>query len=307
MQHVFAVGLYVFVLTSLASAQSSDSAQAEAEPCSTTMIIYETIAADTAQSDSARAVANARRGDLSFSLCDYGVARDFYGRAAALDTTEPRHRFFSGRAALADGDTAAAEAAFAGCTGEKTALSREAEVALGEIAMHRGEYAVAIKRFGETGIVTEKNSWSLRALAGKLVCARNLKMPDSVAIFEKQLAPYSARMLEMALNRKTAIVKSKSVVKAEARPVRATADKKTVDNKNKYTLQVGAFSTQDQALAAKKRLEKKFDDITVSPTRVSGRTRHRVRIGYFSTHGEAEAFGRTRLEKQGLEYRVVVR
>jgi rare lipoprotein A len=70
-----------------------------------------------------------------------------------------------------------------------------------------------------------------------------------------------------------------------------------------FAVQVGAFSTQENALALQRELRGTGADANVQQAEVGGRTIYRVRVGRFASSGEADATAR-RLAKSG--YAVIV-
>jgi rare lipoprotein A len=59
-----------------------------------------------------------------------------------------------------------------------------------------------------------------------------------------------------------------------------------------YTVQVGAFSAEDRAVALQRELGRTGAQASVQRAEVGGRTVYRVRVGRFATHGEAATTAR---------------
>ncbi|MDR0330833.1 MAG: SPOR domain-containing protein [Chitinispirillales bacterium] len=74
-----------------------------------------------------------------------------------------------------------------------------------------------------------------------------------------------------------------------------------------FTVQVGAFSSKDNADNLVKRLAGKYKDITVSTTVSGDQTLYRVRVGAFQKREEAVAYADDLIIEAGLSARVVER
>ena len=90
----------------------------------------------------------------------------------------------------------------------------------------------------------------------------------------------------------------------------ASADDKTDsadEEATRYTLQVGAFGSLDNATALQKRLGVRFREVSVRPVTLSEQVFYRVRIGTFNSKEAAEAFGADSLTSAGISYKAVVK
>lgn len=72
-----------------------------------------------------------------------------------------------------------------------------------------------------------------------------------------------------------------------------------------YALQVGAFSSLENAEKLARQLKELFDHIFIRQETVNGTVFHKVLIGAFGAEDEALSFGKQHLEKDGYKYRVV--
>jgi tetratricopeptide (TPR) repeat protein len=287
---------------------------AQEVPCSTYVALCKSMSIDTAQPDSIRAASFGRLADYAFAGKEYGLARDDYAKAAALDNKNTRYAWREGLAALADGDTNGAIKTFTRFSGDNDpALSNGAKIALGRIAYARGDFDGAMKYFRQTGPFKTANGWSLPASLGKLLCARALGLADTAAFYEKQLSPYASTMLEKddLAKVKFAPFVAKKAAAPSPKPVAVDTEKKPAPvapdsaEEKPYTLQVGAFASEPSALALKKSLAKQFKEVRCVTAIVSARTFYRVWVGNFKTREEAEKFGRDELVQLGLAFRVV--
>ena len=72
-----------------------------------------------------------------------------------------------------------------------------------------------------------------------------------------------------------------------------------------YTIQVGSFSDQGNAMYLKRRLDPDYDDVRVETVKLGGGEYFRVRVGRFSDENEAERTA-SRLRSSGLTSRVLL-
>ncbi len=77
--------------------------------------------------------------------------------------------------------------------------------------------------------------------------------------------------------------------------------------KGGYALQVGAFSSEANAQALGKKLQKEFRDVEVIRETVNGTLFHKVRVGTFERKSTAEKFGKKRLAPGGYTWRIVAK
>jgi tetratricopeptide (TPR) repeat protein len=297
---------------------------AKALPCSTAVPVYEKLAADSAYSDSLRKAACCSRADIAFSLREYETAFDYYKKAARFEKEQGRCHYRLGLAALANGDTAGAEGFFRPIADSGDNEFRYlAEVKLGECALSREKFLEAMACFQKAGPFSWLNSWSVPALLGRLECARHLGLADSAAKYDKQLSAHAKTILEKERLRKIRMIPlgvpaaDTSVASGKPAAVVVTAVPKNRDTALKsggevskdsaFSLQVGAFGSKERAQALTKKMVKKFKDAACVPALVDERTFYRVWVGNFESREEAESFGKEKLLRQGLIYRVVVK
>ena len=289
-------------------------------PCSTAVPVYEELAADSALSDSIRKAACCSRADIAFALREYETAFDYYKKAARFEKEQGRCHYRLGLAALANGDTAGAEGIFRPIADSGDNEFRHlAEVKLGECALSRDKFPEAMACFQKTGPFSWLNSWSVPALLGRLECARHLGLADSAAKYDKQLSVHAKTILEKERLRKirmiplgipvdTSTSSGKPVVTAVMKNRDTAAKTATEVSKDSlFSLQVGAFGSKERAQALTKKMVKKFKDAACVPALVDERTFYRVWVGNFESREEAESFGKEKLLRQGLIYRVVVK
>lgn len=315
-----------FVRPAAAVSPEAKLLSAKALPCSTAVPVYEELAADSALSDSLRKAACCSRADIAFALREYETAFDYYKKAARFEKEQGRSHYRLGLAALANGDTAGAEGIFRPIADSgANELRHCAHVKLGECALSRNNFPEAMTCFQKAGPFSWLNSWSVPAMIGRLECARHLGLADSAAKFDKQLSVHAKTILEKERLRKIRMIPlgvpaadtsaasgkpSAAAVVTAVPKNRDTAAKKPVAEVSKdtvFSLQVGAFGSKERARALTKKMAKKFKDAVCVPAVVDERTFYRVWVGNFESREEAESFGKEKLLRQGLIYRVVVK
>jgi cell division septation protein DedD len=80
-----------------------------------------------------------------------------------------------------------------------------------------------------------------------------------------------------------------------------------VSHDTTYTLQVGAFSSLDNASGLQKKLQSRFSNVSILPVTLSDQVFYRVRIGEFLSKAAAETFGNDSLSTAGMTYKAVVK
>jgi len=302
-------------------------AAARVEPCSTSVRLFQELSADSTVPDSLRMVASGCRADIAFALREYETARDYYKIAMGFEKGQGRYHYRLALAALANGDTAEATAMLSPIidSGETT-CRHEAEVIRGELLLGQEDYGGAMALFQKTGPFSFKNSWSVPALLGKLACARFLGLADSAAAYDKKLSVYRLTILEKQRLRKTreiplakprsgaadsvlATAPAKDTAAKQSMPTDIASDKPAADSASDTTfaLQVGAFGSKANAQALIKKLTAQYKNVSCVSAIIDERTFYRVWVGNFETREAAERFGKEKLMRQGLVYRVVVK
>lgn len=281
-----------------------------AAPCSTAVLVFQELSADSTAPDSVRMTASGRRADIAFAQREYETARDYYKKAMAFEKEQGRFHYRTAVAALANGDTAEAMAAFSTVidSGEPP-CRHEAALKKGELLLGQKDYKGAMDLFQKTGPFSFKNSWSVHALLGKLECARRLGLADSAASYDKQLSGYRQTILEKERLRKIREIPLARLQDGAADSVRTavTAVKDTASADSVFALQIGAFGSKANAEALVKKLKPKHKDVSCVPAVVEERTFYRVWVGNFGTREAAERFGKEKLMREGFVYRVVVK
>jgi cell division septation protein DedD len=276
---------------------------------------------DSALTDSMNSSVYKRRADYAFALRDYATARAYYKKASLYEGKQCGCRYRWGLAALASGDTVEAVRVLVTLADSvKNGFSGEAATLLGEITLQRDDYSGAMAYFQRAGNFSADNGWSLRALMGKLACAKALGLSDSAVVYDRRIAPFSKTLLEretlsrireapLAVPGKPPALPPAKTVKPDSTPSPAidSAPITRSDTEERFALQVGSFGSRDHALMLRRRLAKKFNAVACVPSTVGERTIYRLWVGDFQTRKEAEAYGREKVSPQGYVYRVVTK
>ena len=95
-----------------------------------------------------------------------------------------------------------------------------------------------------------------------------------------------------------------SLTLADLQKVQSSSLPKDQEKENFFSVQVGAFETEENALHLKNELERKGFGSSVSQSVADGRPLYRVRVGRFSDRQKAEEEAQ-RLENQGFPSKIV--
>jgi hypothetical protein len=284
-------------------------AAARAAPCSTAVKIFQELAADSTAPDSVRMAAAGNRADIAFALREYETARDYYKKASLFEKGQGRFHSRTATVAFANGDTAELIGLLSAIidSGE-TPFRQEAAVQKAELLIGRKDFQGAMDLFRTTGPFSFKNSWSLRAMLGKLECARRLGLADSAAAYDSRLSGYRQTILEkerLRMIRGIPLAKTQRDGSDSVTPSATAADTAAPDSV--FTLQVGAFGSKANAETLIRKLKLKHKEVSCVPAVVEERTFYRVWVGNFDTREAAERFGRDKLMREGCVYHVVAR
>jgi cell division septation protein DedD len=206
---------------------------------------------------------------------------------------------------------------------EDTALAagKTANFYLGIYYYAKRNYRRALTHFTASTGPTGAPSRLCASYAGTYTCAATLSRheeADSALAFIKQAYPeyLEKAMVEKAAAGKTSTtVKKDSLVKkdtvvwpmADSAAVKKSPVKKTelVGRKTAFSLQVGAFSTMENAEAFKAGLSKELPPASIVSGMTGAKTVYRVHVGAFDTKENAQAFGDSVLVKKGMKFQIV--
>jgi cell division septation protein DedD len=282
----------------------------------TALALYKKISQDKSLPDSLRSEAYFRLGCVNYLWGRHHKASGYFINAAG---TSGKSRDVEACYLAAVHDTI--DSSFVATlrkVAEDTALAagKTANFYLGIFYYANRNYRRALLHF--TASVTPSRACA--AQAGAYTCAAILsrrEQADSVLELIKQACP---EYLEKGVVEKTAAkpltaAKKDTTVKkdttswlppdssaAKKQPVKKT---EPAGRKAAFSLQVGAFSTMENAEAFKAGLSKELPHASIVSGAAGDKTVYRVRVGSFDTKENAQAFGDSSLLKKGLQFRVI--
>jgi tetratricopeptide (TPR) repeat protein len=278
-------------------------AYARSAPCSAAVPIYQKLAEVETVPDSIRAMAYRFLGDYFYAVEAFGKAKSYYNRAAKYDKTTGCHHRWA-LAAMCSGDTALANSIWHTVSLEYGSNSAKvAHFYLGMLHLQKKEYKKAYDSFLKADDLSD-DKWDVPILIGKLECASSLGMTDKISAYTRQLYQVDDVFLEEE-RFKNFTIASTTVV-----PSSTKREEKSIKNSSsrileKYSLQVGAFGSKENASRMEMQLKDVADNVFILPVKVASKVLYRVRVGKFTSREEAENYAVSRLEKAGIAYRVV--
>lgn len=282
-------------------------------------MLFNAVAGDSSAPDSLRSKALFRLGCLYESIDKYDSAYSSFSEASALyASNEYAHR--SALAALKSGNISEAEKIWATMTSlDDTAFSSKALYYLGHIAYKQGDLDQAIIRYTNAAktadisleaaalahaynILVQKNdhekieSYKKRLLKQHPFILEPLSLPDS--------AVSEANEWKVAIEESDILSRAASNDHAVKEETAGTSTKKE-DETTGFTLQVGAFSSAENAKRLANKLKKDFKTVSIIKTKTDNSVLNRVRVGSFNTEQEAVEFGEKNFRKKNIAFRVV--
>ncbi len=266
--------------------------------------LYRALAADGNAGVDVRTEALTRLGMLFYAQGGYDSACAYFEEAWRLGPASRSTRMLA-RAAINKGDLVKAEALLAPMVAlHEAPPAAEALYYLGNVYLLRQEYEQAMNCYKKS-VGSFGAPYTGPSLAGGVLAARKLEKTDLAQALYGKIDQNFDFLLESSLLEPVADsggsfaehdIETREGFGAEPAPKNA---------RGSYTLQVGAFASVENARKLRQELLARFDDVTVAPARVRGRTLHKVRIGSFESEADAEAFGNKRLRPKGMTFRVV--
>lgn len=278
---------------------------ASVAPCSLAVSLYRSVALTTSLPDSLRFTAYRRLGDYAAIRKDYATAVLQYKTASHL-IKDNQLLITLARTEIAAGNPSGAQSTLNTLiTRNRTPDTLQANYYLGLIALQRSLFDSALLFFNRTGPIDSLNAWSIAAAAGKLECALRLKKTDTIGHLEKQLKPFRSRLLEEDLLLLAATQQPSS--SEQPQPVVASLLEPGSASDTLYTLQIGAFSSADNAANLVKRLKGQFSGVYTLAVTIADQQFYRVQIGRFTSKADAENYGNDSLTRAGITFRAVLR
>jgi tetratricopeptide (TPR) repeat protein len=276
-------------------------------PCSTAVPIYKCVSELKTAPDSLRGNAYKKLGQYYYASSEYSSAIECY-RNALKYGKKPEYRHNWALAALASGDEESAQSIWHTLTLEYgDTLSEIAQYHLGLLSLKQKKYQEALNYFSKTGTLASNRPWAVASIPGKIECAKKLGLNEKVTQFEKQLDPYRDLMLENDLTNTTSSlnIKKSTETTSPAKTITSDTLSEIPDSLKLFTLQIGAFSSKENAQALEKKVKNQFSDVSIVQLTIDDKTFYRVRIGTFKSKPDAENFGADSVSKKGLLFRIV--
>jgi len=268
-------------------------------PCSLSVALFTVISTNSKAPDSLRAKAYRQLGDYSFVHSAFKTAAAKYAQANAL-SANAEYVFLQARAFAALGDTAVWVCLQKLSADSSAEFTGKAKVLEASVLMKENEYDSAFKVLSHLGTGDTAKPFYVEALAMKRECALRTGRNSEASALAQKLSPVETTLLEG--NR----LHHMPVSVAAGGQRQNSAEQQDADSEE-FTLQVGAFSSVDNATALQKKLEKSFNDVTVLPATMAETVVYRVRVGSFKTKYEADVFGNDSLASAGYNFRSVVK
>jgi tetratricopeptide (TPR) repeat protein len=250
--------------------------------------LYRTVAVDEAAADSIRAAAYGSLAQELYVGGDYDAAAVLFAKAVAFDTRY-RYRHAHALALLGGGDTAGAEAIWVALADEG---EEAGELQLGVLLHERGHYRQAYESLHRAAGSADP---SIAAPAMAMAASAARKMGDS-----DRAAAHAAKVAKrypFVLEGDVAAALQGSDAPAEAATNAGAGER--------YTIQVGAFGSAENASRLRTELGETFGTVNVVKERSGMRVLHKVRIGSFGTEREALDYGERMIGPRGMSFRVV--
>lgn len=281
---------------------------------------YKRVADNKAAPDSLRAKAFRRLGRYYYCNEDYDSAQMMFTQAVKLVPADVL-KHLKAMAIINRGDNRAAEKIWLAMVSrgkEKDALNH-ARYYLGNALYQQGKYEDAYNCYHKAG-ESEKRSWTIAAKAGACLAAHHTGDRERSTILYDHIQKEYPILLEkedleavfstgVTFSEVDIDIPSETPVKettgGESRPEQSDEDFGTANQGFSYTLQVGAFSSQENARNMMKKMKKDFKHVSIKDEMVNGKQFFKVRIGSFTKEEDARAYGEKELAGRGLTYRVV--
>jgi septal ring-binding cell division protein DamX len=272
---------------------------AQVAPCSTAVRLYREITAGTSVPDTIKSAAFSALGEYYFAKKEYKTAAEQYKSSVNTSGTAVSRDHWA-QALFCDGQYDAALTLWnALALEQKKEFGVTADFYSGCVALHSGKFADALSRFEKCGKPETSRPITLEALSGKRYSLEKLGRQSDAAIAAEQLKKFNVPPIEWP-------VFSGKIAANEQSPVPPVTTDSTRDAElSGFTVQVGAFSTIDNATALQKKLSQQFENVSVATVTLEDKTFYRVRVGSFATREDAERYAVDSIQKAGITGKAV--
>lgn len=272
---------------------------ARVAPCSTSVRLYKEIAVAANSSDTLKAAAFIALGEYCFARKEYNVAAEHY-KTAMKYRSGPSVRDRWALALFCNGQHDAALTLWG-------ALSLENKKEFGIVAdfysacaqLHKGNYSEALRRFEKCGKPDPAKPYTVEALSGRHLCLVKMGQPKDAEILSRQIKQFSVYSLAWSSFSSKPTAAVTKTVPEEKREVPSES------RSDEFTVQVGAFSTIENASALQEKLSRQFKNVAVAMVTLDEKTFYRVRVGSFATREDAELFATDSILKAGFTGKAV--
>ena len=276
--------------------------------------LYNDIIENKTVSEPLRSEAYFQLGCLYYCKEDYDNAKSMFNKAQKLSGGR-RNNHMKALAAFNKGEYRTSETVWlAGVSDEKKKDRGRALYYLGNMFYRQGKYEQAYNCYKNASEM-KGEAWTVPAYAG--ACLSSYYTGDtlfSTILYDKLKKNYPSLLESEQL--KHVFSKSSKFVESDinSREDVGTGDNKIsedmdtdtkVTEKAAYTLQVGAFSSGENAKSLFRKMKKDFNHVSIKEEKIKGTIFHKVRVELFTDKEEALAYGEKNLKSRGINFRVV--
>lgn len=268
-------------------------------PCSTSVRLYKEVATAANSSDTLKAAALTALGEYLFARKEYSAAAEHYKNAMKY-TSGPSVRDRWALALFCDGQHDAALTLWSALSLEnKKEFGIAADFYSACVQLHKGNYSEALRRFEKCGKPDLTKPYTVEALSGRHLCLVKLGQLKDAEILSGQIKQFPVYPLDWSSFGSKSIVAVTKAVPEEKKEVPSEG------SSGEFTVQVGAFSTIENASALQEKLSRQFKNVAVATVTLDEKTFYRVRVGSFATREEAELFATDSILKAGFTGKAV--
>lgn len=276
--------------------------------------LYKRITENQSAADSLKSEACFQRGLFYYCKEEYERAMRMFSKAQKL-SAGTRNKHMKALAACNKGDNHSAEPVWFSMTSGKNKKRRgRALYYLGNMFYRQGKYEQAYNFF-KSASEMDGEAWVVPSYAG--ACLSSYYAGDtlfSTILYSKIKNKYPSLLEEEQLKRtftgSCGFVETDSDlhehIAASANTIFEKGDAVSkASEKAAYTLQVGAFSSEENAKCLFRKMKKKFENVSIKKEKLKESFLHKVRVELFTDKEEARAYGEKHLKSRGLTFRVV--
>lgn len=174
-----------------------------------------------------------------------------------------------------------------------------ANFCMGLYSFAHKNYTAALSSLSASAEVGDSLWWNCAAITGSYYCALSLNRNEEASMIQTRLNRLYSEYIEKHVLLK---VKQQSATVSDTKN---TTPAKAAAKKTCFTIQVGAFGSQDNAELLRTDLAKKFSPVSISSGTTAGKSLYRVCVGAFATKDKAQVFADSVFTKNKLTFRIV--